>query len=76
MLKLRGEIGDCDGASKVLAESLQTQRSKRAQHYQKLRNLLNAEPPKLVLIQENEAARANQSAPAGDTLKDLRIDEL
>jgi hypothetical protein len=53
VLKLRGEMGDCDGASKVLAESLHSQRSKRSQHYQRLRNLLNTEPPKLSLSQRS-----------------------
>lgn len=47
IMKLRNEMGECDGASKVLAESLQTQKSKKLKHYQKLRNILNAEPPKL-----------------------------
>jgi hypothetical protein len=45
--KLRNELGDCDGASRSLMESLESQRNKRGKHLRNIKNLLNIAPPNL-----------------------------
>lgn len=45
--KLRNELGDCDGASKSLIESLQIQKNKRGKHFKNIKNLLNIQPPSI-----------------------------
>jgi hypothetical protein len=45
LMKLRHELGECDGVSKILAESLQAQRNRRQNHNKLIKNLLNVQPP-------------------------------
>lgn len=53
-------MGECDGASKVLAQSLLSQRAKKLKHYEKLRTILNVQPPTLTFhAQPQEKAIQN-----------------
>jgi hypothetical protein len=51
-LKLRNQLGECNGASKLLAQSLDSQKAKRKRHYENIRNLLNVEPPQIAPIKK------------------------
>lgn len=65
-------MGECDGASKVLAESLQSQKNKKMSRYQKIRNLLNAEPPKFSPVEIKEENKTGQVSQ-GESIKNQRI---
>lgn len=52
--KLRNELGDCDGASKSLIESLQNQKNKRGKHFKNIKNLLNIQPPNIAALTHSQ----------------------
>ena len=42
--KFRNELGDCDGASQSLVESLEAQKKKKSKHIKHIKTLLNIVP--------------------------------